>query len=623
MPMTSKKLPVLISHIEQERSRCSTAMNALHKDLQKLYSTFELDNQELKRNVPFQGASAAFQPLLFEETKVLYGKIWSMQFRHRPLVSCTPTVFNPPKELLDVTAEIQHSLDHIMYNEMEIRRKMMPVTLEGLLCGMGVAYIPYRIERKMLPISIPGRPKPTLVPQVTFANSDLQHVPLAHCAWPPEAPSIERTRWFSRDMYWSGDELIEMAQADNVDEKAVWDILKHGTDGQSDWSSKYGDMINMPSHHSPTYHMRDWWGWYRDGKNLPIMYNVIYHVPTLKPILHQDNPYEDHSFPFAVWNFFPRVNKMLGIGIGRLLTDMNGTLNEIWNQRVNAGRIANTKMFAIRKGAGVKPSDKMYPGKRFYLTNPQTDIREIQMGDVKQSAYADEANIWATADRTVSVNEYMRGNQTISRPNASGQLSLINIAEENISIIGDSLRIFWSRAGRLIYSRQRQYAPSTKLLPSYDPEQGAMYLESLGSTRITFDLAAADERINPEAERQKLSTAYQMFTGYYQNLLQYAQLVSSPEMPPLVKTIAAKSMQAMTQFMKRIGRNLNLQGFEEFLITTEDISGDLTQERPGVPSAPEVADQNPAPGQSGLPIQGTGGNTRDGSVYPRLVAGQS
>jgi hypothetical protein len=411
-----------------------------------------------------------------------------------------------------------------------------------------------------------------------------------------------------------------MTRSEDVDKKAVWEIIKGGGDTQSDWASKYGDMINLPSHHSPHYHMRDWWGWYRDGKNMPTMQNVLYHAGSQTAIMNQDNPYEDHSFPFAIWNFFPRVNKILGIGIGRLLTDMNGSLNEIWNQRVNAGRIANTKMFAIRKGAGVKPTEKMYPGKRFYVTNPATDIRELQMGDVKQSAYADENNIWGIADRALATTDYSRGDQSISRPNASGQLALINIAEENISIIGDSLRIFWSRAGRLIYSRHRQFSPPNKLLPNREPDEASMYLQVLGSNRITFDLAAADERINPEAERQKLGTAYQMFTGYYQNLLQYAQLVSSEEMPPLIRSIAAKSMTAMTQFMKRIGRNLNLQGFEEFLITEEDIYGGVAPERPGIPSSAQGTNPVPTGGQQGFPSQDTDTGSSDGGVYPRLVA---
>jgi len=167
MAISPKKLPNLISHIEQERGRCSSARQQLLGDINKWYSAYEQDNRELKRNIPFQGASAAFQPLLFSETKLVYGKIWGMQFRHRPLVSCTPTVYQPDKELVDITTEIQHSLDHIMYNEMEVRRKMMPVTLEGIICGTGVAYVPYRVEKKMLPIHMPGEKNPTLTPQVT------------------------------------------------------------------------------------------------------------------------------------------------------------------------------------------------------------------------------------------------------------------------------------------------------------------------------------------------------------------------------------------------------------------------------------------------------------------------
>jgi hypothetical protein len=346
------------------------------------------------------------------------------------------------------------------------------------------------------------------------------------------------------------------------------------------------------------------------------MYNILYHANTKTPIISEPNPYEDHQYPFAMWSLFPRPGKMLGIGVGRLLTDLNESLNEIWNQRVNAGRIANTHVFKVRKGSGLRPTDKIYPGKRLYLTNPQTDVLEMPIGDVKQSSYADASDIWAIADRVSSLNELMRGNESAARPTASGTLSLINISEENISIIGDNLRVFWSRAGRLIYSRLRQYASPQKLLPSIPASQGSLFLEALGSDKIVFDLAAADERINPEAERQKLSTAYQMYAGYYQTLLQYAQLIASPEIPPLMKTIAANAGRAMTQFMKRIGRNLNLQGFEEFLV--EDF--DAAQGPQGVPALPPNAAGGVPAGEGGLSPGGPTG-AEAGGVFPRAIAG--
>jgi hypothetical protein len=620
--ISKKNLPHLISHIERERARCEPARTALRKQILTWYKLFEMDNTELKRNIPFQGASHACQPLLWEETKLLYGKLWAMQFKHRPLLSAFPTAMAPSKEVVDITLEIQHSLDHILYNEIEVRRKTMPITLEGLLCGMGVAHVPYRVETKTIPVYVPGKDKPSLFPQVTYANPDIQHVPLAHCGWPPEASTLETARWFFRDVWLSPDELIEMTYDENVDRKAVFEILDQGSDNESEWDQMLGEMINFPSHNSPHVRLMDWWGWYRnpDVKTaMPMMYNVVLHPGTRKAILNQYNPYEDQNYPFAIWNFFPRPNKLLGIGVGRLLTDLNASLNEIWNQRVNAGRIANTKVFKIRKGSGLGPKDKIYPGKRLYLVNPATDVMEMAFGDVKQSAYADETNIWGVADRIVSVNEYQRGNQTISRPNASGQMALLNIAEENISIIGDNLRVFWSRIGRLLYSRSKQFAPPEKLLPSYPADQAAMFLEALGSKKITFDLAAADERINPEAERQKLATAYQMYTGYYQTLLQYGQLIASPEMPPLIKTIAVKASLAMTRFMKRIGRNLNLKGFEEFLV--EDIYGADTESR--IPATAGPTGPNPAGGEPRLPQGSAPGQLGAGGPYPRAVAGES
>ena len=616
--ISKKQLPLLISHIEAERSRCGPAHDALLKDITTWYKLFEMDNKKLKRNIPFQGASHAVQPLIFEETKLLYGKLWAMQFRHRPLLAATPTAFEPQQDIIEATQNIQHSLDHLMYNEVEVRRKTMPITLEGLLCGAGVAYIPFLHERKLLPVRIPGKEEAELMPQTTYFNADLQHTPLAHCWWPPEAPSLERTRWFSRDLWISPDELVEMAQSEDVDKENVFKIISGGTDNPSSWAQSLGDMINMPMDNSPNHKVVDWWGWYRDPeqKQLPCMYNVLYHPGTRLSILSRVNPFDDHSYPFAIWNYFPRPNKILGIGIGRLLTDMNDSLNEIWNQRVNAGRIANTKVFKVRKGSGLKPSDKIYPGKRLYLTNPATDVMEMDFGDVKPSAYADEKDIWAIADRVSSTGESQRGNQTISRPNASGQLALLEIAEENISIIGDNLRIFWSRVGRLIYSRTRQFHPSTKLLPKMEESEAVIILEALGSKRITFDLAAADERMNPEAERQKLSTAYQMFTGYYETLLQYGQIISNPQVPPLLQTIALKASLALTQFMKRIGRNLNLKGFEQFLV--EDF--DATASQPGVPSLPTNTNQGAAGGQSGVPPPSADGNLGTGDIYPRAIA---
>jgi len=619
MSLSLKKTTDLISHIEKEAGRCAPARKALLDQINHWYEVYEMDPTSLKRNIPFPGASACFQPLLFEETKLMYGKLWAMQFKHRPLLSISPTEFQPDDIILNITSELQHSLDHILFNEIKIREKCMPITLEGLITGMAVGYVPWRVDRRMLPVHAPGRSQPLMLPQVTYANPDLQHVPLAHCHWPPEARTIEDTRWFSIDRYYTDDELLEYAASnpDTVDKKAVLEIIQGGTDNPSEWQQKYGELIDMPSSQSPHYHFIEWWGWHREGKNMPMLYNIVYHANTLKAILSEINPYDDHQYPIAVWNFFSRPGKMLGIGTGRLLTDLNESLNEIWNQRVNAGRIANTKVFKVRKGCGLKPSDKIWPGKRLYLTSPANDVTEMDFGDVKQSSYADASDIWATADRVTSLNQLMRGNEAASHPTASGTLSLINISEENISIIGDNLRIFWSRVGRLVYSRIRQFSPPTKLLPSLPPDQGALFLEALGSEKIAFDLAAADERINPEAERQKLSTAYQMFTGYYQALIQYAELISNPDTPPAMALVAYKAAGALTMFMKRIGRNLDLKGFEQFLV--EDFNAPAQQQR--IPSLPSNASGGAQGESSQLPAQTPSGDSNGGGLFPRAVAG--
>jgi len=617
MSLTSTSLKELLaSHIETERARVQPGMHQLREAAKGWYKTFEMDSNRLKSSIPFQGATAIFLPLLFEQTKLTYGKLWSILFRHRPLLQVLALDYNATKLFVEAASQTEHSLDNILHSEIRVREKLMPVLLDGIICGTSFAHIPFRKDLKMIPMRLPGVDEDDLdlIPTVTYAGADIEHIPLMHMTWPPEAPSIEKARWMEVDKFYSADELLELVELDLLAEKdAVWDIIQGGSDQPSEWDQLSMELMKAGTYHTPQFHLKDWWGWFRDPekKELPRLYNVIQHPASKKILNVRYNPYDDQSYPFVNWSFFPRPGKILGIGAGRLLTSPNEALNEIWNQRINAGRIANSKMFKIRRGAGIKPSEKLYPGKRIYLTNPATDIMEMSFGDVKQSSYADSQDIVSWADRVMSTGGYARGEEQISRPNASGQMSLIGITNENISIIGDGLRIFLGRLGRLVYSRYRQFASAEKLLPSFSPETAALFLPAMSPDRLVFDLAAADERINEEADRQKLTAAYQMYTGYYEALIKYAELIDSPDAPPTMKMTAMKASMALTEFMKRIGRNLNLQGFETFLV--EGV-GNGSQPTPGVPALSPGTPQQVQPGEEGIFREGSPPGERVGGV---------
>lgn len=603
MPLLTKKgwIEQLISHSENEISRNKPARDKLLKDLDKWRRTFELDDTELKAHLPFSGANAIFLPLLYEETKLLYGKLYQMLFKYRPLLAVTPTGKADINSVF-LTEQLQSGLDEVMYQDIQIRKKVVSPLLEGALTGLSVVHIPFKSQMKMFPVGMGDQQ--TWIPQLSFRGADVEYVPLDHFLWPVEASCIEDARWCMRLIHLTSDQLLEYWAMDMFNQpRRNLDLVLKGTEDISPFIKNITSIEGEEISRSPTIQLADWWGMVKfRGEPLPRMMNLIYHRGTRIALKADYNEYEDQEYPFATWNFLPRPGRLLGMGIGRLISSINEGINEIATQRVNAGRIANTKIFKIRKGSGIKPSQKFYPGMRLTLQN-MGDIAEMQMGDVKQSSYADENSLVGWADRVLSAVPYSRGQQDRGayRPNASGQMALINIANDNIDFIADGLRYFMGRIGRLVYSRNHQYMPEGRIFQGLDlPGGAAIFLPSLSTSQLSFDLASADERVNEEAERQKLSTAYQMYTGYYQTVIGYLQAAENPQMPPMTKQAALDAVGAFTELMRRIGRNLNLKGFEQFLVEVPIAA----QGPPSVPRSLPGTQQGPGLFQAGLPNQG-------------------
>ena len=67
------------------------------------------------------------------------------------------------------------------------------------------------------------------------------------------------------------------------------------------------------------------------------------------------------------------------------------------------------RMLAVKKQSGIAPDEPIFPGKIWFLDDPSRDVQVLQMSEIYQSAFANEASIQLYSDKRTGVNETILG----------------------------------------------------------------------------------------------------------------------------------------------------------------------------------------------------------------------
>ena len=293
---------------------------------------------------------------------------------------------------------------------------------------------------------------------------------------------------------------------------------------------------------------------------------------------------DDLHRPYRIANFLNVEGIWPGIGVCTQTEQFQVEATTIHRQRLDNATLANMTQLAIRKGLGYGPGEPIFPGKMWFLDDPQRDIREFKLSEIYPSSYANEDAIIRYWEKRTGANEVVLGIPQEGTPGTATS-DLTRLAEGNkrfdlamknikrwLSLIGVDVVTNMQQFGNQqahwwILGEDGKFVEQVLDMPSVLVRKGAL-----------IDLSVTDSLTNLQVEQTTWMQLFQVVTGYYDRVLQLAQLLG----PEVFGQIAQKALISGDEVLKRLLETFNVPDTGRFALTEEGQNGQPT----GTPAGP-------------------------------------
>ena len=156
--------------------------------------------------------------------------------------------------------------------------------------------------------------------------------------------------------------------------------------------------------------------------------------------------------PFEIFLFHERPYEKTGRGVAQICEPLQDELEGMHNVRNDNMKIANMRMFEMKRSHAMANGEELYPGK-IWLTDTPGSIRPIQLGDVYPSTMQDIQYEWQIAAQATGLSEVQRGfaDPTLGqRDTFRGQQMRMNASRGIFGVIADGMARSFNRVGMLV-----------------------------------------------------------------------------------------------------------------------------------------------------------------------------
>jgi len=153
------------------------------------------------------------------------------------------------------------------------------------------------------------------------------------------------------------------------------------------------------------------------------------------------------------FRYIRKTKSVEGRGTGQLCESAQDEVEGIHNVRNDNMKIANMRMFAMKRSVLTNNRSSIYAGKLWLADNPREDIVPLQLGEVYPSSYQTEGGSWSQAAQATGLSESERGfaDSTLgSRDTWRGAQARLGQSGGIFTSTAEGMKQSWSRVGMLL-----------------------------------------------------------------------------------------------------------------------------------------------------------------------------
>jgi hypothetical protein len=373
---------------------------------------------------------------------------WTVETIVPRLLSNQPRMLVQPREpAADENVENMRHLIDAQQEQINYALKLQDPAKQGLMYGLGVTKTFWRRDKKKKPVLQPkrlGKGYTTKdVEFLTFDDPDVEAVDVFDFYFDPFAAEIEAAD-FAMHRTWRNNRyvrrMIESREWDAVTEKDLPALESMGP-AANRYDSTWASRMAAGGHtdfRSRAESLHEVWEYHNGERVITVLDNaaVVKEIP---------NPYWHGRLPFQVYRPTKVPNELVGIGEIEPIEHLQAEMNTLRQQRRDNATLVLQKAFAYAEGFIDVNKVRFGPAAMIPVQgDPRELLMPIQVGDIPNSGYQEEANLAADIERVTGISDTIIGRESRSDQTAT-EAQLITSAA-NVRIQNKTARVEWELA---------------------------------------------------------------------------------------------------------------------------------------------------------------------------------
>lgn len=593
------------------------------------------------KNFPFRRAANIVIPLTAIAVEAVHARIMNTIFAVEPFWTIRPRT----KTWIDAAKPTERWLQTEVEdpNTLSVYEFANDSILEGIKLGTMIGKSGYERNIKKTNRDMPdGTTEPVWVEIANGAT--LEYVPCANFLMRSAYQDPQDAPWVGEQHSFSWGQMKKMAENGRMRPKSV-EAIKHWwhdvrTEIQAGDAEQYRDTMDRLQQVEPVWTQvfkvfEIWLSFDIDEDGFDEEIVVDYHWDSGTILSVRGNWYKDLHRPYRVTQYVKVEGRIWGIGIGKQNEQFQIAVTTVHRQRLDNATLANMRMMAVKKGSGITPDEPIFPGKMWFVDDPQRDLQVVQLSEVYPSATNDETILLNYSERRTGVNEVLLGVQKEGTPGtATGDLARIAEGNKRFDLVLRNLRRWFGLLGQDVIANYQQFGNQQRHFLVLDRDKSVWVEEILNlpqelvSRGAAIELSATSSITNRQIEQQQWLGLFQVITQYYDRVLTIAQMLQDPQ---IMADLLQRAAFATNIAMKNLLRTFNIPDAEQImLIDEENDAQSATEAR----DAGQLLTSNQAGGGPGVQVGAsdagmeglapgapvTGANGGGGNAFGRLAA---
>lgn len=534
------------------------------------------------KTFPFHGASNLIVPLCAIAVEAIHAREMTSLFALNPFINVTgKSIITLPESQVpvsDVETPLEEFMHHQLLHVMKAKKVLGDALLTKTKFGTCVGKSGYeRVVRTGVRVGPSGKEEKFTT--VLKDGAFIANVPLQNFVM-PFASQDEQSSPFCGELHTCSPYEMKIMVESGMFYKDTWKKLETYVAQTSQTSE--GTQADLREDNEKQENRVPVWPerliWYEleigfnidndeDASEKEICLHYSYDADLLLAVRYND--YDDLHRSYRKGIYFPVEGRWPGIGAIKQGIEFQREITVQHRQRIDNATLANIRMIVIHRLSGYGPGEPVFPGKMWFVDD-MTHVRSEQMGEVYQSAFANEQASLIYGQQRFGVNELTLGMPQAGTPGtATGDIARIQEGSKRFEFLFDNSREFVSQLALDALVNIAQYGSKTK--EYFDiVEDGHLVREFLslpiGLIRqgLLIEIGATTQNSNRALDRQNWQSIAQVLQSYYQGLM-----ALSMNNPQLVALISQKGILALNEVAKQLLETFNMRNIDRILVKKE------------------------------------------------------